>query len=171
MQVAFPSQLARCPYCGSSRLVISSHSVVCASCGTVLEELELYYGPAPAQQGEEPGRARRSAHSPAVVRPRGRLEDELYSELRERLGVRDDKALAVVDYVARNECVRHVVERAPSDIRAQLALFAYDYGVEGVYDLPSYLADDKRVRRRLVSAAKRLLRRCAPGPPQAPELG
>jgi hypothetical protein len=163
MMVETPIRVTACPYCGSTNLVISAYSLVCRSCGTVVEELLLYYGPSSAAEEGPLRRKERwdDRHTSLLGQQLRGVTEKIYEGLQLRLSISRAKAYSVAQFVNSNECVRTALLRLRDEnLIPPLALFLYDYVVEGSYDLPSLRVGDRKIRRRLVATARRIIEQC-----------
>ena len=159
MWLAAARKVVHCPACGSTRLAVASGTLVCTSCGLVIEDTVIDYEAAarPIAWRDRDTIAEREAKALTASRARATVTEE-YRVLREKLGLAPDKAYAVAQLL-RNPCIQEGLRRQSDPLaRALVALFIHNYVYEGIYSMPAIL--DAKARRRLVKLAKQLVEKC-----------
>ncbi|ABM81384.1 hypothetical protein Hbut_1563 [Hyperthermus butylicus DSM 5456] len=166
-------RLEKCPYCGSSKLIVESArgQLVCAACGAVLDDLIVSYeSPGPplivSHAGSLPVEKRYTITEANVVRYEF-AGLKLYEKLAKLLGSRsvervreaaagDRHALSVI---ASNKCLEDVMRSLPEPERGVVVELALSF-MRGEYPLLSIVAERYGVSRARVRSLARRVRKC-----------
>jgi ribosomal protein S27AE len=158
---------AKCPYCGSSRIVadMRTASLVCTSCGTVIEESLPVQG---SHTNEELEAVRRSR---APRRKRVATENEgkamAFFKLSKLLNIDNARGEAlkafssllnnnyrdIVRELAGNPCIRNIMRKLEGNAAAA-AIDVLINMASGIYPLPSTLSSTYGINK---STAKRII--------------